>query len=346
MEMKTLHHNFKSKLTLLLAFMCLSMSNVFSQPVASVNPSEMAAEVGDIVHIRIEVDMSESPQVLGSFTGSLSWNPAFLIYQANSGLQGGFTGAINDAGAIPGGQIFFNGANTSGAGGVIPILEIEFEMNGGETPLDLDFSAMAAAFTFVDLTPDLEVNDGMVWPVLPIKLAEFTAEKYERTAVLKWRTNTETNSDYFEIQRSTDATEWESIGKIAAAGESLTQRSYAFTDTTPFSGDNYYRLQQVDRDGTMDYSGVEVVKFEERTTGGILVYPNPASTSFYVESPYNEYNILSIELFDMRSKKIFAQPTNSTQNRWQIDTNGLPAGTYLLNLTTPTETITKKVIKE
>ncbi len=346
--MKTLQYKFKSKLTIMLALMCLAISNAISQDVvAYLNPESLTANQGDIINITIEIDMSASPELLGSFTGSLSWNPAFLIYQSNSGIKGGFTGAINDMGAVPSGQFFFNGANTGGVGDVIEILDIQFEMGAGPTMLDLDFSAMAAAFTFVDLTPVLDVKDGMVCPLLPVELIDFTAEKDKYSSRLKWRTATEINSDYFDIQRSTDAIKWESIGKISAAGESRTERSYSFTDTTPFSGNNYYRLQQVDFDGTMDYSPIEVVKFEDSiTTDEILVYPNPAEASFYVEYADSEYHILSIELFDIHGQKIFSQQTNSTQNRWQINTRNFPAGTYLLHLITPTETITKKVIKQ
>jgi len=281
--MKTLQY----KITLVLVFMCLAMSNALSQPVvASITPSSLVAKPGDIINVDIEIDMSASPQLLGSFTGSVNWNPTFLTYQANSGLQGGFTGAINDMGAVASGQIFFNGANTGGAGGLISILKIEFQMGSGATALDLDFSAMAAAFTFVDLTPVLDIKDGMVCPLLPVEFIDFTAEKDEYTSLLNWRTATETNSDYFDIQRSTDATKWESIGTVSAAGESRTERNY--------------RLQQVDFGGIREYSRIEVVKFEGKVTDGILVYPNPVETSFYVEYPPNEYDILYIELFDGR----------------------------------------------
>lgn len=344
--MKTLHYNFRLKLTIILAFMCLAMSNAIAQVVASVTPASVTASQGDNINIAIEIDMSASDQRLGSFTGSLTWNAAFLTYKSNSGIKGGFTGVINDTGAITSGQLFFNGVNVVGANGVIPILEIQFEMGTGITVLDLEFSAMAAALTFVDLIPGLTVNDGLVTPLLPTELIDFTAEKYERIGILKWRTATETNSDYFEIQRSTDAIKWENIGRVAAAGESLTERSYSFTDTAPFSGNNYYRLRQVDFDGTVNYSSVEVIKFEERITDGISVYPNPAEASFYVEYRHNEHDILYLELFNVYGKKIFSQQTNSAQNRWQIDTDNLPSGAYFLHLITPTETIARKVIKQ
>lgn len=181
--------------------------------------------------------------------------------------------------------------------------------------------------------------------LLPMELIDFAAEKDKHTCVLKWRTATETNSDYFDIQRSKDAIKWESIGKVSAAGESLTECSYRFTDTTPFSGNNYYRLRQIDLDGTVDYSRIEVVEFEDRITDEILVYPNPIAASFYLEYPHSKYDILRIELYDIHGRKMLSQQTNTTQNRWEINADELSDGIYFIHLITSTETITKKVIK-
>ncbi len=139
------------------------MPNAIAQNVvASLSPVSLTANSGDIITVAIDIDMSASAELLGSFTGSLSWNPTFLKYQSNSGIKGGFTGTINDMGATSSGQLFFNGANAAGVGGMIQILEIEFEVGPGAAMIDLDFSAMAAALTFVDLTPVLDINDSDV----------------------------------------------------------------------------------------------------------------------------------------------------------------------------------------
>jgi len=136
------------------------LSNAVAQTVvASVNPTSIKANAGDMITISIEIDMSASTELLGSFTGSINWNPTFLTYKSNSGVKGGFTGTINDMGAVASGQFFFNGANAAGVGGAVSVLEIEFEVGAGAAMIDLDFSAMAAALTFVDLLPVLEVKD-------------------------------------------------------------------------------------------------------------------------------------------------------------------------------------------
>ena len=180
---------------------------------------------------------------------------------------------------------------------------------------------------------------------LPIELTDFTAEKDEQNAVLKWQTATEINSDHFDIERSTDAEKWESIAKVAAAGHSQTERNYQFADVVPFSGDNYYRLKQVDTDGSYQYSHVEVVKFEERVTSGIAVYPNPANDAIHLEYSFTQEENIQVELFDINGKKHFSQNYNSSESRYQINTSQLVPGTYFLQITTSTEMITRKVIK-
>jgi uncharacterized repeat protein (TIGR02543 family) len=133
--------------------------------VSSASPSNSAPTVGQQIVVSINVNMSgvASPNnALGSFTASLNWNTAVLAYASNSGLLAGFTGAVN-TGNTGSGQITFNGANTDGATGNNVVFQITFNVVGaGTSPLDLAYSAMAAASTFCDLLPGLTVNDGSV----------------------------------------------------------------------------------------------------------------------------------------------------------------------------------------
>ncbi len=196
-----------------------------------------------------------------------------------------------------------------------------------------------------DINIAMNVDTCLNFISVPVELVNFTAEKDGRNAILKWQTATEINSDHFDIERSTDAEKWESIGKVTAAGDSQTERNYQFTDVAPFSGDNYYRLKQVDIDGSFEYSQVKVVKFEQRTNGGIAVYPNPANDAIYLEYSFEQEGNIQVELFDVNGKKQFSQNYNSQESRYQININQLVPGTYFLQIISSTETITRKVIK-
>ena len=108
---------------------------------------------------------------------------------------------------------------------------------------------------------------------LPVSLLSFTAEATSANLVkLAWSTAAELNAGHFGIERSTDARIFGEIAKVAAKGDSYEIRSYIHTDETPLRGRSYYRLRQVDRDGSYTYSKVVSV----RTTGTDAPYPNPA----------------------------------------------------------------------
>lgn len=82
---------------------------------------------------------------------------------------------------------------------------------------------------------------------LPVTLINFGAKQYENAIVLSWQTTEESNSDYFEIQHSTDGRQWNRIGQVASMGESMTLRHYTYTHTSPVPGENLYRMKMVDR---------------------------------------------------------------------------------------------------
>jgi hypothetical protein len=108
---------------------------------------------------------------------------------------------------------------------------------------------------------------------LPVTLVAFEAQKEESSVKLNWETSFETNSEYFEIQRSHNAKEWRSLDRIQSTGESSAQVAYDFTDRNPAVGENYYRLKMVDRDGTFAFSQIRQVSWDGRE---LVVFPNPA----------------------------------------------------------------------
>ncbi|SEI54786.1 Por secretion system C-terminal sorting domain-containing protein [Dyadobacter sp. SG02] len=116
---------------------------------------------------------------------------------------------------------------------------------------------------------------------LPVTLVSFEVTREASAALLTWSTTEETNSDYFEIQKSADGKTWKAIGRQASNGESTVLRAYQYQDHGPAPGINYYRLKMVDRDGTFAYSRVQRADFGNR--GYANVYPNPASETLFVE---------------------------------------------------------------
>lgn len=114
------------------------------------------------ISVLVKIDMTgmaAPDNLLGSFTASLNWDQNVLAYTGTSGILSGFTGFV---GGPVGGVLVFNGAKATGVGGVIDIVYFYFDVMGslGSTAtLDMEFTAMAAAFTFANLLPFLTVND-------------------------------------------------------------------------------------------------------------------------------------------------------------------------------------------
>lgn len=154
---------------LLLCGLLVGASPVFAAPsggvISTATSSNATPSIGEQITVTIRIDMSgvSSPDnKLGSYTGTLDWNRAVLSYHSNSGVPAGFTGVVNTNNAATG-HVIFNGANAGGATGSITILTITFNVAGaGTSPLNLEYTSMAAAATFANLLTILTVTDGQV----------------------------------------------------------------------------------------------------------------------------------------------------------------------------------------
>lgn len=113
---------------------------------------------------------------------------------------------------------------------------------------------------------------------LPVSLLSFTARRSEENVVLEWKTASEKNNDHFTVERAADNHSFEPIGQLNGAGNSVVVRSYSLTDTHAPAGNLYYRLKQVDKDGSTSYSETLVIRdAAERADMQLSVFPNPAS---------------------------------------------------------------------
>ena len=125
--------------------------------------------------------------------------------------------------------------------------------NGWEVALPAQTNPTA----FSVLVPSVSVLQGP-WAIardvspLPVELLSFTARPLQNEFVkCEWQTASEINSDYFLVQRSIDAINFEIVGSVSAAGYSNSILEYEFDDHEPYDGVSYYRLQQFDRDGEL-----------------------------------------------------------------------------------------------
>ena len=111
---------------------------------------------------------------------------------------------------------------------------------------------------------------------LPIELISFEVVKKNGNANLQWSTSSEINASHFELEKSTDATNWITFNQETASGNSNSILNYTGYDYTLGSVETYYRLKLVDFDGTWEYSGIRVIA---ETANTLSVFPNPSSTN-------------------------------------------------------------------
>lgn len=133
---------------------------------------------------------------------------------------------------------------------------------------------------------------------LPIELLQFNAEQAGNDVVTTWVTATETNNDYFVIERTTDGVTLETVGTIDGAGNSTQPLSYQLLDPEPLNGVVYYRLKQVDFNGMHSYSSFVAVTFNHQKE--TMIYPNPSADGLFTflqdDQSANEVGVFSMDL--------------------------------------------------
>lgn len=198
-------------------------------------------------------------------------------------------------------------------------------------------AAQGVYYLFDGFAPSLTVTP------LPVSLKSFTADKEGTAAELKWITANESNNKGFEVQRSADGKKWTAIGFVATQGsgaKSLSELFYSYSDEEPLNGANYYRLNQVDRDGKEQYSAVQTLNFDLNTI--VHTYPNPARSSLTVKGLRGDNTVRLINLYGQVLQTI---KTDTPDLR--IDLSLVPAGMYSLQIVAGKANVTHlKIIKE
>lgn len=176
--------------------------------------------------------------------------------------------------------------------------------------------------------------------LLPIQLTTFTAEKCndDLDALLKWNTASELNNDRFDIELALDIKgelTFSKIGEVKGAGTSIVGSNYSFIDRQlNKSGNRYYRLKQIDFDGSYEFSEVRVLNFNSTKLEVSTMYPNPTDNilNFVVSTPYiksvtiSVVNIIGQEIFMSREELMKGVTT------LRFDVSTLAQGVYFLNV--------------
>jgi hypothetical protein len=162
---------------------------------------------------------------------------------------------------------------------------------------------------------------------LPVKLVSFSAELNMPSVKLNWATASESNNDFFSVERSTDENQWTVIRKVKGAGNSNNLVSYQAYDDAPVKGTSYYRLAQTDLDGTTSYSEIKVVK--NVTNGkGISIYPVPTTGNTINFAGITDYKNNNLTLRNAGGNLLFS----TTLSKASVELPSLATGVYFVRV--------------
>jgi hypothetical protein len=229
------------------------------------------------------------------------------------GVQSGAIGDENDlrvAFSSDGGSSWTNLAGTA---------------SGGE--IDGNAVAFSAGSTYVITLASINA----VQTPLPVELIYFEAEVEEIAVQLRWATASEINNDYFQVERSSNGSDFQPVGaKIEGAGTTTEPLTYEFMDTAPLSGISYYRLKQVDFDGRYSHSDVKAVQVGKAAKGEMQLFPNPTRDLLQIRWE-GDQPIDKLRLLDARGQLLSIDALINDKQA-ELNLNGLPAGMYFLEL--------------
>ncbi|SDK97350.1 Por secretion system C-terminal sorting domain-containing protein [Catalinimonas alkaloidigena] len=185
---------------------------------------------------------------------------------------------------------------------------------------------------------------------LPVELVSFTATASLQAAVLQWATASEHNNHYFSVERSVDGHAFEAIAEVAGAGSSSQTHRYEFADpeaASLLSPVLYYRLRQVDFDGSFHYSPVVTLQ-RPTELDRVEVQPNPFRERLMLSLYSPSSAQVQVRLFDARGQEALVQAYALQKGANQLEINAIqqvPAGVYLLEVQGQTWVNRQKVVK-
>jgi len=184
--------------------------------------------------------------------------------------------------------------------------------------------------------------------VLPVELVSFTAQVRGAAVGLAWRTSSEKNNDHFVVERSADGRTFQPLTTVQGAGTTSATTNYTATDAHPLSGLSYYRLQQLDLDGSVHYAPIISVQVAATTlapTSLLKAYPNPTTDHLMLDLRNLTAGATRAQLRNLAGQVVLEQPVADGTTP-ELSLAALPAGVYLLQVHTATAPLTQRLVKQ
>ncbi|MFN8145680.1 MAG: T9SS type A sorting domain-containing protein [Bacteroidia bacterium] len=287
---------------------------------------------------------TQIPEILAYFSsfgavpnGPVSSECTFANYALNQALNHGFWTLAPTANAGTGvyDMTLFNRSYTNAAspGGWTVMKRIP----SGSGPWGLDGSCvLTSTVTQTQRTSMSDFGDfatAQSTSPLPIELLMFDAHIVSQGVQCVWKTATETNNDYFLVEKSKDGIHFQTAGTVDGSGNSSEIKSYSFLDKEPYKGISYYRLKQVDFDGMFTTSDLVAIKYNE-TTDVINIFPNPAFEIIQADFELAENSKVLLQVLDVLGNKVTEEYKDFHKGvvHTTINIKQIPEGVYYLQV--------------
>jgi hypothetical protein len=209
-------------------------------------------------------------------------------------------------------------------------IQVQVGSEGGQVSV----SVANACGTKASNTHAMVINEdcgGVITP-LPVELISFEGEATKSGVLLEWATAMEKNNDRFEVERSADGASFTKIAEVKGNGTTSVKRTYSLRDAKANRGTHYYRLKQVDFDGSSEYSKMIVVENSTAAAAAILVAPNPANGQFTIALDNAEG--AQLQILDMNGRLVHTQSLSQGARELNFNTStlGMRSGMYLISI--------------
>ena len=272
------------------------------------------------------------------------WQNDWYIYKTDVSNNGGMIQLYFDyvdygIGGTPSSSLYYELLSRSGTSGTYTIIPGTYILSGSKVIFTVQASNVASGYYTL----------GTSTVPLPVELLSFTAASNGKEVDLKWSTASETNNNYFTIEKSKDGIQFTTLTQVAGAGNSTVAKTYSASDAQPYSGVSYYRLKQTDYDGRASYSSIQTILFEGSVEQNIRLYPSPLSKgnqSLTIQFEGYRNQEVQVVLKDMNGREFFSKNISVSENEnFVINTNdALPAGIYVVIATSGDTVRSQKII--
>jgi hypothetical protein len=307
------------------------------------------------VNRTLSVDYNTLPTTIGSltanFTATTPGNTGLPLYDSTAlytinraGINGYWT--VNPSNGTLGGNYDIS-LNANGFTGVNNYLQlVALRRNNAVSPWLSNGAHVAATgsnaapvVNRANLTAygDFGIGADTAVNPLPVELLSFFAKNVNGDVKLNWSTSSETNNKGFFVERSLDGVNYKDLDFVAGVGNSKSVKNYGYLDENAFNlaSTIYYRLRQVDFDGTITLSNIAIVSESDRIEDGVAVYPNPFSHTAGVLIIAANSGIADIEVVDLLGRIVASQSSSISMGSQYLNINGLnqlTAGVYTVRI--------------